>query len=307
MNPITWKYCLFGVFFVVFAAACTEEAQRGDVVERGYEGQACRADGGCESGLICVSDLCVRPPDAGDGGTLDAADSDSADTDGADAADAMADSGGDANGADASDAVADTGVDADDVDDTSDGADTADAQPQNPTCTIDAPADGAARQFDEQWTFEATATDPQDGALSGTSVQWESDLAGSLGTGATLQTTLSPSGNHVIECIVTDSDGNSSSSQISVTVESPRAEIFHPNDGETRAEGSPIPFTGRGFDAEDGSLPGSSLVWTSSIDGQIGTGRQFSAPLSAGSNVVTLTVTDSDGNMDSTSITLNVQ
>ena len=56
-----------------------------------------------------------------------------------------------------------------------------------------------------------------------------------------------------------------------------------------------ILFSGSGIDAEDESLTGASLVWTSDLNGQIGTGETFSAFLSAGSHVITLTVTDSEG------------
>jgi hypothetical protein len=301
MKKPAMKACLVSGLFALFALACTEDAQQVGDAAQGQEGQACRADGSCETGLMCVSDLCVRLPDGGDSGGLDDVGDDGDDGGVADATD---------SGDDAPDTPSDSGGDAEDTNDTndlSDGGDTADAQPQNPTCTIDAPADGAAKPFEEEWTFQATATDPQDGALSGGSVRWESDLAGTLGTGETIQHTFSLSGTHVIECVATDSDGNSSSAQISVTVESPRAEIFHPSDGETRAANSQIPFTGRGFDAEDGNLSGTSLVWTSSIDGQFGTGEDFRAKLSAGTNVVTLTVTDADGNTASTSITLSIQ
>ncbi len=73
-------------------------------------------------------------------------------------------------------------------------------------------------------------------------------------------------------------------------------------------QGDTITFTGTGEDAEDGTPTGSSLVWTSSIDGQIGTGGSFTRNgLSAGTHTITLTVTDSDGatGSDLVSITVN--
>ena len=49
-------------------------------------------------------------------------------------------------------------------------------------------------------------------------------------------------------------------------------------------------FAGTGSDPEDGTLTGASLVWTSSINGQIGTGTSFSTTtLSAGTHTITLT------------------
>jgi len=67
-----------------------------------------------------------------------------------------------------------------------------------------------------------------------------------------------------------------------------------------------IVFTGTGTDDEDGNLYGSSLVWTSTIDGYIGTGTSFSTNLTAGSHTINLTVTDSNGSAHSTDISITV-
>ncbi len=56
-----------------------------------------------------------------------------------------------------------------------------------------------------------------------------------------------------------------------------------------------IHFTANAYDAEDGTLTGSSLAWTSSIDGQIGTGASFDTTISEGTHTITLTATDSSG------------
>ncbi len=63
-----------------------------------------------------------------------------------------------------------------------------------------------------------------------------------------------------------------------------------------------------GTDAEDGTLSGASLVWTSSLDAQIGTGTSFTAStLSVGSHTITLTATDSEGATGTASIQITVQ
>jgi hypothetical protein len=80
--------------------------------------------------------------------------------------------------------------------------------------------------------------------------------------------------------------------------------ISHPSDGETRPAAVPVPLIGEAADPEDGQLGGGALVWSSSIDGQLGTGGQFDVTLSVGVHTLTLAATDSDGNSASDSIQL---
>jgi PKD repeat protein len=57
-----------------------------------------------------------------------------------------------------------------------------------------------------------------------------------------------------------------------------------------------VSFVGTGTDVEDGALSGGSLVWTSSRDGQIGTGTSFvRSDLSVGTHTITLTAKDAQG------------
>ncbi len=101
--------------------------------------------------------------------------------------------------------------------------------------------------------------------------------------------------------------GDSGGPAADATGAPPTASIYHPGDGETRAAGVPVPFTGAASDAEDGTLSGAALVWASDIDGQIGTGESFEAALAAGVHVITLTATDSDGNVAKDAITLTME
>jgi chitinase len=70
-----------------------------------------------------------------------------------------------------------------------------------------------------------------------------------------------------------------------------------------------VTLSGTGVDPEDGPLAGSALVWTSSLQGVLGTGASLSRnDLVGGVHVITLTVTDS-GNAKGTathSITIMV-
>ena len=89
----------------------------------------------------------------------------------------------------------------------------------------------------------------------------------------------------------------------------PTATITTPTDGSIYTEGDTITFTGFGADAEDGILTGSSLVWTSSLNDQIGTGTSFTRnDLYAGIHTITLEAIDSDGatgSDDTVGITIN--
>ena len=171
---------------------------------------------------------------------------------------------------------------------------------------ITAPLDGTVQDFDDDFLFIASASDPEDGALAGASIVWRSDMiVAPVGSGVSITTLLVP-GMHAVTCTATDSDGNVGTDTIRVTSRSPVAVINHPGDGETRSAASSIPFVGVGRDFEDGSLPASALVWTSNLDGMIGTGLSFNRRLTAGTNIVTLTVTDSGGNTGTDTVTLTI-
>ena len=73
----------------------------------------------------------------------------------------------------------------------------------------------------------------------------------------------------------------------------PSATISSPSEGSVD-EGTSLTFAGSASDSEDGDI-GNNLVWTSNIDGQIGTGKSFQRALSPGAHVIKARVTDSNG------------
>lgn len=183
-----------------------------------------------------------------------------------------------------------------------------DANANAPTCTITAPATTTKTAYDTAVMFTAVASDPQDGTLGGASISWRSDLlAMPLGTGVTLSSTL-PVGLNEVTCIATDSTNlTGKSAAVVIKSVSPYAKINHPGNGETRPANQAVPFVGVARDLEDGALMNGSLTWTSSIDGALGSGGSFTKALSVGTHTVTLTATDSAGNVDTDSITLTMQ
>ena len=86
----------------------------------------------------------------------------------------------------------------------------------------------------------------------------------------------------------------------------PTVSITAPTNGTTVTEGDSLSFSGNASDAEDGSLT-TSLFWTSSSDGAIGSGGSFStSTLSVGSHTITASVTDSGGLGGSDSVGVTV-
>jgi hypothetical protein len=180
-----------------------------------------------------------------------------------------------------------------------------------PSVTIISPTNNSA--FAGSGFFYGSAADAEDGTIS-SRLTWASNVDGALGIGASFNRVLSP-GKHIITATVTDSAGLSASSQVSVTIPgdattpppvntAPTASIASPTGG-TFAAGAGIVFSGSATDNEDGSLA-SRLVWTSSIDGPLGTGASFTKVLSAGAHVITASVTDSGGLAASRQVSISV-
>lgn len=85
----------------------------------------------------------------------------------------------------------------------------------------------------------------------------------------------------------------------------PVVTITSPANNAAFTQGATIAFAGTATDAEDGDLSG-NLVWTSSLDGPIGSGASFSAVLSPGVHTITAAATDSGGLSGSAQITVTV-
>jgi hypothetical protein len=93
--------------------------------------------------------------------------------------------------------------------------------PSDPTVTISQPVRGTALPYGQPLGLAGTASDPEDGDLSG-ALTWTSSLDGALGTGRALALVLNP-GTHAITAAVIDGHGNRSTATTSVTVTVPPA------------------------------------------------------------------------------------
>lgn len=85
----------------------------------------------------------------------------------------------------------------------------------------------------------------------------------------------------------------------------PVVTITNPVNTASYPQGAAITFTGSATDTQDGTLT-SSLQWSSTIDGNIGTGGSFSRTLSIGTHTIRATVMDSGGLSTTSQVTMTV-
>jgi hypothetical protein len=180
-----------------------------------------------------------------------------------------------------------------------------------PTVTIASPASSTSVSQGTTVAFSGSASDTQDGNLTA-SLVWTSNLDGQIGTGGSFSRALS-AGNHTVTARAVDNGGLSATRQVSVSVttsnSAPTVTITAPASGASVTQGAAFSFSGSATDSQDGTIT-SSLVWTSNLDGQIGTGGSFSRALTAGNHTLTARVVDSGGlaatRQVSVSVTQNV-
>ena len=102
-------------------------------------------------------------------------------------------------------------------------------------------------------------------------------------------------------------DSSCSASPACAGNSAPTVSLSSPTSGSVVTQGDAVSLTGSASDAEDGDLS-SSIVWTSSLDGSLGSGASLSVTsLSVGFHTLTATVTDSGSLSASDSVSLTVQ
>lgn len=88
--------------------------------------------------------------------------------------------------------------------------------------------------------------------------------------------------------------------------QAPVVSITSPADQAVVTEGDTVTLQGSASDAEDGDLS-AAIVWTSDVDGTLGTGANVATTLSAGPHTITASATDSGGLQDSDAVSVTVE
>lgn len=87
-----------------------------------------------------------------------------------------------------------------------------------PTLRIAAPGNGSSYSFGQTLAFQAAAEDFEDGTLPDAAVRWTSSIDGELGYGLLHHESLLSPGVHTITVTATDSEGQATSSSITLTI-----------------------------------------------------------------------------------------
>ena len=123
-----------------------------------------------------------------------------------------------------------------------------------PAVSISSPGNGSSFGSGASVTFNGSASDSQDGNLSG-SLGWTSSIDGALGYGGSLNRVLS-AGSHTITASVRDSGGMTGSAHITVNI------ATAPSSGSVSPDGTVVPTVSQIID-------GSGAVWTIGAGGVI--------------------------------------
>ena len=130
-----------------------------------------------------------------------------------------------------------------------------------------------------------------------------------LGTGESLDLIM-PVGDHQAKLVAYETETFTGTSTVDFIVADPAnfppvATIIEPIDGEDYlpAHVRTI-FTGMATDREDGDIADADLQWTSSLDGNLGTGSYLESNLSPGTHNIILTAMDSAGIAGADTITV---
>ena len=116
-------------------------------------------------------------------------------------------------------------------------------------------------------------------------------------------------GNGLIRVLVSDgvNTGAATSPHFSIAKKTPSlVKILAPTPNFSQPAHDRLFLEGAAYDVDDGVLSGSSLAWSSDLQGALGTGSRLFALLQPGVHKITLTATDSDNNSIGATTTVTI-
>lgn len=184
-----------------------------------------------------------------------------------------------------------------------------------PTVTVTAPAAGAppAGPLTVRWT----GADADGDALSysvlfstNNGATWRSLANGLSATELTVDPAGLPGGASCkFRVVASDGalSGQGDSAVVTIPDKAPAVTITAPANGATYFPAQPVAMEATAYDLEDGDMSGAALSWSSDRDGLLGTGNLLTTiGLSTGTHVITLTASDSAGNLTTATRTITV-
>lgn len=187
--------------------------------------------------------------------------------------------------------------------------------PQISSLVIDA-SEAANGFMDIQWV----ASDADGDALTSTlllshdaGLSWEVIAMGLEASAYNAPTsTLAGSDDALIRLLVSDGlhQAEFTSEPFVLDAGYPSAGIELPHTGASFSNSDLLTFRGDAWDPEDGLIGGNALVWTSSLDGELGSGEILetnTSQLTPGCHIITLTATDTDGHIATDTVEVGIQ
>lgn len=180
---------------------------------------------------------------------------------------------------------------------------TRNASANPPTVDVTSPAEGAslpAGTFDLTWSGSDLDADALTFSVlysNDLGVSWQTVATELTGNSLTLDTDQLPGGSGLLRVIASDGflSGMDDSGAFDIPLHAPSAQILQPAENQIFYPTQQVVLQGSAYDLEDGSLGDSAFQWSSSINGDLGSGATLNtSELSTGQHTLTLTVTDSD-------------
>lgn len=116
----------------------------------------------------------------------------------------------------------------------------------------------------------------------------------------------------IFRLVVIDDDGATGVDTVTITVNdtassnnAPSVTVDQPEDSAAFDSNETILLSATATDAEDGTIS-ENIIWSSDLDGSLGTGAALSTTLSVGVHILTASITDSGGSSANDSVTVTV-